>query len=252
MDELQLSGRRYISSRRLAKEHGYHSDYLGQLIRGGKIKGQKVGRAWYIDAASFEAYIGKELTSLGETENSQPIETPAAQKFMHNADPDAVAYVEKVPAAAEEAETEKTPPEKEEVYEQKISITTDAKSTTRAPQTPEPSRGLRYYADDAPLVPQIPHKITTTTFATGIATPSPAEEQISFQSERILSSDVLQMPTWRLRHALGLLVFGSVALIAVSITAGALYAHIQTDDQAANVTYGFDFSYLTSFIDIVK
>jgi hypothetical protein len=60
MDELEISGKRYISTRRAAREHGYHSDYMGQLIRGGKVAGQKVGRSWYIDEQSLAVYLGKE------------------------------------------------------------------------------------------------------------------------------------------------------------------------------------------------
>lgn len=59
MDELEISGKRYISTRRAAREHGYHSDYMGQLIRGKKVAGQKVGRAWYIEEDSLNAYLGK-------------------------------------------------------------------------------------------------------------------------------------------------------------------------------------------------
>lgn len=62
MEELQISGKRYISSRRAAKEHKYHSDYIGQLVRAGKVSGQKVGRAWYVDATSLSIYLGKEAT----------------------------------------------------------------------------------------------------------------------------------------------------------------------------------------------
>ncbi len=62
MDELEISGKRYISTRRAGKEHGYHSDYIGQLIRGGKIQGQKVGRAWYVGAESLAQYLGKEYS----------------------------------------------------------------------------------------------------------------------------------------------------------------------------------------------
>ena len=60
MDELQISGKRFISSRRIARDNGYTADYIGQLIRGGKVVGQKVGRAWYVDAISFDAYLGQE------------------------------------------------------------------------------------------------------------------------------------------------------------------------------------------------
>ncbi len=59
MDELEISGKRYISTRRAAREHGYHSDYMGQLIRGKKVAGQKVGRAWYIEEESLNVYLGK-------------------------------------------------------------------------------------------------------------------------------------------------------------------------------------------------
>jgi hypothetical protein len=60
MDELEISGKRYISSRRAAKENKYHSDYIGQLVRTGKVVGTKVGRAWYVDENSLSQYLGKE------------------------------------------------------------------------------------------------------------------------------------------------------------------------------------------------
>ena len=66
MDELQISGKRFISSRRVAKENGYHTDYIGQLIRANKIKGQKVGRAWYVEAESFAKFLGQEPVASGQ------------------------------------------------------------------------------------------------------------------------------------------------------------------------------------------
>lgn len=78
MDELEISGKRYISTRRAAREHGYHSDYMGQLIRGKKVAGQKVGRAWYIDEQSLAAYLGKELQPTQREQQVQPEQ--AAQK----------------------------------------------------------------------------------------------------------------------------------------------------------------------------
>ncbi len=58
MDELDISGKRYISSKRAAKENRYHVDYIGQLIRAGKITGSKVGRTWYVEAESLDTYLG--------------------------------------------------------------------------------------------------------------------------------------------------------------------------------------------------
>lgn len=48
MDELVISGRKYISSKRGAEITGYAKDYIGQLARGGKISATRVGRTWYV------------------------------------------------------------------------------------------------------------------------------------------------------------------------------------------------------------
>ncbi len=58
MDEIQISGSKYISSRRAARESGYVSDYIGQLIRSGKLKAVKIGRSWFIDEKSLKAVGG--------------------------------------------------------------------------------------------------------------------------------------------------------------------------------------------------
>jgi len=83
MDELEISGRRYISSRIAAKEHKYHADYIGQLVRGGKVAGQKVGRAWYVDAESLAEYLGKEVPARGPMK----VEPKAAAKPIAKAMP---------------------------------------------------------------------------------------------------------------------------------------------------------------------
>ena len=84
MDELEISGRRYISSVRAAKEHKDHSDYIGQLVRGGKVVGQKVGRAWYVDADSLAEYLGKEVPPRGpmsKVPTSTPVEESIKEKI---------------------------------------------------------------------------------------------------------------------------------------------------------------------------
>jgi len=68
MDELDISGKRHLSTRRAARENGYHSDYVGQLIRSGKVAGQKIGRAWYVEEESLAAYFGKEPRRLEQPE----------------------------------------------------------------------------------------------------------------------------------------------------------------------------------------
>lgn len=56
MDSLDIEGKEYISARRAGKEHGYTSDYIGQLVRKGSLEGKKVGRAWYVSVDSLSAY----------------------------------------------------------------------------------------------------------------------------------------------------------------------------------------------------
>src|SRR3989344_8941318 len=49
MDEIYLSGTRFVSARRASQITGYAADYLGQLCRAGRLHGKLVGRNWYID-----------------------------------------------------------------------------------------------------------------------------------------------------------------------------------------------------------
>ena len=82
MDELIISGKRYISTRRAGKEHHYHSDYIGQLIRAGKVAGQKVGRAWYVSEASLAAHLRREATNTSAKamrETAAESQTPLPQ-----------------------------------------------------------------------------------------------------------------------------------------------------------------------------
>lgn len=139
MDELEISGRRYISSRRAAKEHKYHSDYIGQLIRGGKVEGQKVGRAWYVDAESLATYLNKERVEpteiiAAEPESATLVATPATaveedrpyHVAVHVVEP----VLEKIPVASNE--------------EKKKSIFQPRQKPT-----------LVYLTDDEPLLPRL-------------------------------------------------------------------------------------------------
>jgi len=55
-DEIFLSGKQYVSSKRAAATGGYAQDYVGQLARGGLIDAQRVGGLWYVSMESLEAY----------------------------------------------------------------------------------------------------------------------------------------------------------------------------------------------------
>lgn len=160
MDELMLSGKRFISSRRIARENGYTSDYIGQLIRGGKIVGQKVGRAWYVEEASFAAYLGSEAPqvpapieeaesattkeSVSEVEQEpEPVAAPVLKEAPVEETP--VAVVEEAPQPVEEKIVDHS---EEPVHHVPLRISKKIESSA-------PAGGLRYYADDAPALPPI-------------------------------------------------------------------------------------------------
>ncbi len=125
MDELQISGKRFISSRRIARDNSYTSDYIGQLIRGGKVVGQKVGRAWYVDAISFDIFLGGE----GQVQPVQQIQ------------PEQQVQIETLKSA---------PPEK--VKEEPHYVPLHIITTETPAETPA---GLRYYSDERPSLPEI-------------------------------------------------------------------------------------------------
>jgi hypothetical protein len=185
MDELQISGKRFISSRRIAKENGYNTDYIGQLIRGGKIKGQKVGRTWYVDAATFDAYLGEESTqepvskkSSGLLSESQP--DSAGQTFsqpvpvatdsvaepeptVQKTEPVEEAAVEEPAPAVQKIEIKIHEPEVKKAEKQEEVSIPVRKIVPMPPVRPQikvtrgitTAGGLRYVADDEPLLPEI-------------------------------------------------------------------------------------------------
>jgi len=73
MDELEIDGKKYLSSKRAAREHKYHIDYIGQLIRAGRVAGKKVGRSWYVEETSLKNYL---LSEAGQQPAEQTSVAP--------------------------------------------------------------------------------------------------------------------------------------------------------------------------------
>lgn len=88
MDSLEIEGKEYISAKRAAREHSYTMDYIGQLIRGGKLIGKKVGRAWYVEQDSLNAYLALLLkpqdagmaATIEASQTSPVVQEPVAEK----------------------------------------------------------------------------------------------------------------------------------------------------------------------------
>ncbi len=128
MDELEISGKRYLSSKRAAKEHKYHADYIGQLIRAGKVLGTKVGRAWYVEAESLAEYLASESTQTA------PVYTPAV---------------------APVAQIKKEEPRAALPHSYSVPIKKVAWDEPAPAQPTLKTNTLRYIADDEPLFPTI-------------------------------------------------------------------------------------------------
>jgi len=56
MVELNFSGKKHISLKRASEITGYARDYVGQLCRQQKIKGQLVGRSWFVNLEELVLY----------------------------------------------------------------------------------------------------------------------------------------------------------------------------------------------------
>jgi hypothetical protein len=67
MDEIVVTGKTYLSSKKAAKTYHYATDYIGQLCRAGKVDCQRFGRAWYVNADSLTEYAGTTDESLKNT-----------------------------------------------------------------------------------------------------------------------------------------------------------------------------------------
>lgn len=87
MDELEIKGKKYISSRRAAELTGYAKDYIGQLVRAGKVPGTRVGRSWYVDEGAILSF-GKSTKeksvaeSYGSSASLAPARTPVERTIV--------------------------------------------------------------------------------------------------------------------------------------------------------------------------
>jgi len=162
MDELEISGKRYISAGRAAKENRYHSDYIGQLLRANKVRGQKVGRAWYVDEESLQLYLRNEPAPSPEAAEAKEALPVVEEKLV----------AEEVPQKAE-PEKKETPVTKQEedIEEEKIKIVKKEEIEERAEENIEEVRpvkvavqkttGLTYLSDEESFSSGPQHQETT-------------------------------------------------------------------------------------------
>ena len=248
MDELEISGKRYISTRRAAKEHKYSSDYIGQLIRGKKVVGQKVGRSWYVDEVSLAEYFGKE--QAGEKQKSQiAVKTVTSREVEAVPTPVRAPVVEAKPIEKKEEEIAITIAEIEPVTKvptkkittpvvfdnevTHVKLHTEPRTETseerayRVPINVKEKKGLVYLSDDEPLLPML-DGTTRQTVNKNISVTSPVPSSSSTMYEDEYQSTKIPRPysqknsvaikTFALL-SVGILVIVAVAGISTSVTA---------------------------------
>jgi len=234
MDELEISGKRYISTRRAGKEHAYHPDYIGQLIRGGKVPGQKVGRSWYVDARALSAYLkGEDVVSVSSEIHIPVMNTPKE-------------ITEELPEKKFQFAPESTIDVPTEIYLHPKILHTEVSSPISREEDEHPNHvpsKLRYIADEGPLFP--------------IVQKQPVHQLQPAAPVHVHTTQLRTLPAERRKTNHSLVVgfiflSGITALLAgVFVTAGTITNLVAGQGLAAS-TVSFDSSYLGSLADFVK
>jgi len=233
MDELEIAGKRYLSTRRAAKDHKYTSDYVGQLIRGGKVVGKKVGRSWYVEEQSLNAYLNGEAATPAPVLAEVPVvkTAPAPVERL---------VVEPVAEVAKEVEPVAIKEEEEKTFEPVVIKTKTLEEhhipirTSTYVEKEKPAVGLRYVVDDEPALPEIKRKSAVTVSPTVARVVTEPAEEIEEEVEIIPSSKVGSFAI------AGLVVVGLSTLALTAALSATLNSRIVVEQgQAASVGYTF-------------
>lgn len=88
-NELTFNNKKFLSSKRAGELAGYTNDYIARLCRQGKVDGQMVGRAWYVDEESFQNFVDtnalqKERRSiqLSKERKKEYVSSPKKKKIL--------------------------------------------------------------------------------------------------------------------------------------------------------------------------
>jgi hypothetical protein len=245
MDELEISGKRYISARRAGKEYGYHSDYIGQLVRSKKLLGQKVGRSWYVELGSLTEYFGNNgvaierapLVAKSVAEAPAPKEAarekeaaapPARAAQSAVAEAPAATPVQPAADAAEAAQKLETTDDAISDYDASsdAEIKSAARDSIHIPvrvRRPSFEEGaakkaspLRYVSDDEPYVPAISKaeraSLATTTVMPRIAQEAREAEDVEQERARY---EAPQKKSRGIKSAFSIAAIGAIALVLV-------------------------------------
>jgi len=74
---IKQDNRVLLSTSEAHEQYGYAQNYLLELLRSGRIKGEKFGRTWLIDEDSLLAYKQRKHPTVAESSLFKPGESPA-------------------------------------------------------------------------------------------------------------------------------------------------------------------------------
>jgi len=87
--EIEVDGKKYVTSKSAAKEVGYTQDYIGQLARAGEILAERSGGLWYVNLESIRAHkahakedIKKHTKEVSRANKSDSVVTFDAKEFI--------------------------------------------------------------------------------------------------------------------------------------------------------------------------
>ncbi len=224
MDELEIDGKKYLSSRRAAKEHKYHTDYIGQLIRAGKVAGKKVGRAWYVEEASLNAYLKSEKDS-GVVVMAQPqaevIAEPVVEEVTAEVEEKFVEEVKENPIEEEVVEEPMVIEQKsivEEKPEQKIHITLAERTI------PQRKNTLTYIEDTEPFIPELSGRHRANADFTPVRRVATQVEAEPIEEESVAEERAIEEVKARTPNKL----FRTSTLLAIAIITLVVFAGVST------------------------
>lgn len=71
-DSVMLDGERYVTARKLSEHYGFSAKQIARLALESKVKGEFLGRLWYISERSLNEYIDDQIAQRRRTEGAQP------------------------------------------------------------------------------------------------------------------------------------------------------------------------------------
>ncbi|MBX4192519.1 hypothetical protein KW798_03480 [Candidatus Parcubacteria bacterium] len=214
MDELEISGKRYISAKRAGRENKYHPDYIGQLIRANKVVGQKVGRSWYVDEQSLTKYFSGEAAVAPKVVAAQVAVVQAVPQLIEPERPTVQPnpVQEYIPASMRVQPVQVQPATPAPEVKHEVYLEENPVPVSIAPQSRR--GGLTYMSDESPLYPQVSKQAERSVEV--------VVEEATPMREQYIPRDVMATPKQKIGKG-SVVVLATLGVLTFAVIAGASY-----------------------------